>query len=1138
MRLAAYGTISTLMASGVVLHAFNQRANFYSACVHLAQSNFCLMVLTNFSFFMTLMFGKMVQKIFYGPLRPTEVEHLWEKAWYAITETCLAMTIFRDEFHSGFVAMFTVLLFVKCFHWLANDRVEYMEQAPPARPYVFHTRLASSLALLFTIDFLLCRYCVLTLMDLPKPNMLVMFAFEFAILLVNCSSTIGKYMIAITEKFITIRKTRQHRERRKRILQRRVDRGDITAEEMNDTILEEEEAGDIIGAWDGKSAWGFNLDIATDLLKLTIYLLFFAIVLMFYGLPLHIVRDVYLTVRGFISRVRDFIAYRKATTHMNTKYPDATREEIAREAVCIVCREEMVAWSDTPGANPQPAPTPADEEAEIIDERLRPKKLPCGHVLHMSCLKGWMERQQRCPTCRRPVLDDPTAAPGQQAGNNANQPWAAQQGAPRAADGAAPEANFVGGNQPPAPNAQQGPAPPAQAQGQPPVPGAPQNNQQPQQPAANPQGFRFNMFMPEGGFVNALARNLAERQQQGFQQMFDPRNPPAGNNQPGNNQPAAAAAEQPIPPLLNPLAPNLAGLGPTAPTATSVQSNLHELMNHQEMINYRILTHMRLIAEEVRQLRETMAANSRPSVPPVRESAAAPPTGGASPSASTSAATPGASTTSEIPIRNIPPAPSPNPTANTPRFVRTSVTPGSNVGSGLNTPGALGNNAQSAQGSPLPPGYQLPPGWSMIPLYPVAQAGQQPQQQQRSAFATPQHGPFQSTPPSSHQPFLNPLHPYPPPPSTSPSLQQQSPSSLPADNISLSSSGIRRRGVHRQYSNNLHSYHSMASPRREEQNPFAPSGSSQDSPSIPTIDSVSSGSTFNQQTANTVSSPSRQVTGTNNSHQSTTSSSPSRHGSISSTSREVLERRHREAHSPRIGSNLSPSGSVRSQQSTGNNNTHSVLQTPSTTADSSLSQVFTPMSSGASSTGGSGRRSDIPTLDTSAEHNHPVDSTHDPSQGRSPIEERRRASAGEILLSETDTSWPAPAPIIGSGSPSEASVSPPSSLPSSRVGSVRRNRRSSGAGIGASLPGGNGSPIGTTGMFNVIPKSQASSTAGSPVMRHSHGLHDIGSPSRISLDKGKEKETGSIAGGSSEEFDRGRTRLVEEQEEDEPKRTV
>lgn len=53
-------------------------------------------------------------------------QHLLERSWYAVTETCLAFTVFRDDFSPRFVALFTLLLFLKCFHWLAEDRVDYV----------------------------------------------------------------------------------------------------------------------------------------------------------------------------------------------------------------------------------------------------------------------------------------------------------------------------------------------------------------------------------------------------------------------------------------------------------------------------------------------------------------------------------------------------------------------------------------------------------------------------------------------------------------------------------------------------------------------------------------------------------------------------------------------------------------------------------------------------------------------------------------------------------------------------------------------------------------------------------------------------------------------------------------------------
>ena len=51
-------------------------------------------------------------------------QHLVERSWYAVTETCLAFTVFRDDFSPKFLALFTLLLFLKSFHWLAEERVD------------------------------------------------------------------------------------------------------------------------------------------------------------------------------------------------------------------------------------------------------------------------------------------------------------------------------------------------------------------------------------------------------------------------------------------------------------------------------------------------------------------------------------------------------------------------------------------------------------------------------------------------------------------------------------------------------------------------------------------------------------------------------------------------------------------------------------------------------------------------------------------------------------------------------------------------------------------------------------------------------------------------------------------------------
>lgn len=113
--------------------------------------------------------------------------------------------------------------------------------------------------------------------------------------------------------------------------------------------------------------------------------------LVFYGLPIHIMRDLFMTTRDFLKRLNALLRYRRAIQEMN-KYPDATERDLAQENTCIICREEMHLWDPV-------------NNAGTID-RVRPKKLPCGHILHLGCLKSWLERQQVCPTCRRPVTGE------------------------------------------------------------------------------------------------------------------------------------------------------------------------------------------------------------------------------------------------------------------------------------------------------------------------------------------------------------------------------------------------------------------------------------------------------------------------------------------------------------------------------------------------------------------------------------------------------------------------------------------------------------------------------------------------------------------------------------------------------------
>ncbi|KNE55162.1 hypothetical protein AMAG_01083 [Allomyces macrogynus ATCC 38327] len=388
-RLGLFALFSVALTSLVCLSAWHQNQHFYSAGIYLSRSGASLLALINFGALATLGLGKVVQRFIFGPLRHVEVEHLYERSWVAVTELLLAMTVFRDEFDARFTFFFLVLLFLKAFHWITADRVDFMEHTPTA-PFLSHLRLQSFMAALLAFDLYLVFVCMASYWQ-HGPSMMILFGFEYTILASTMVVTALKY------------------------------------------ILHAVDARWYDHQWEAKSVWVFYLDLVHDFFKLVNYLTFLGVVLTTYGLPLHILRDLYLTLRSFLLKVRDLVRYRRATRNMDARYPSATAEDLARlsDRTCIICREDMYAPGEPRpddadeivppvpvpaaaanggmGAGTPPAPFTATATHGTRRSQV-PKKLPCGHVFHFGCLRSWLERQQSCPTCRRSVLETDNAA--------------------------------------------------------------------------------------------------------------------------------------------------------------------------------------------------------------------------------------------------------------------------------------------------------------------------------------------------------------------------------------------------------------------------------------------------------------------------------------------------------------------------------------------------------------------------------------------------------------------------------------------------------------------------------------------------------------------------------------------------------
>ncbi|KAF4316907.1 hypothetical protein BBO99_00008265, partial [Phytophthora kernoviae] len=310
MKFWLYSSASLAACVGLLWYTYVTRQQFYPAVIYLVTSKVSVLVLGNAGLVLTTLFGRVLKSLFLGTLRDAEVELLHENVRYAITETCLALTIFREEISFHVMVLFTSLVFLKIFHWLSQARIEFIEQTDIISRLT-HIRLVGLMAMLAAVDTAFVVWCSLKVMEIG-PSVFILFGFEFLILLVTIVATFLRYVLYVVDS--------------------RMD-----------------------GAWTNKFTYLFYLELVSEITKLLVYLVFFMLIFTYYGMPLHIVRDLWISIKNLQRRIVSYFRYRKITAHLNERFPNPTEEELQEtDRTCIICREEMTPETlpGFPGAAP------------------------------------------------------------------------------------------------------------------------------------------------------------------------------------------------------------------------------------------------------------------------------------------------------------------------------------------------------------------------------------------------------------------------------------------------------------------------------------------------------------------------------------------------------------------------------------------------------------------------------------------------------------------------------------------------------------------------------------------------------------------------------------------------------------------
>jgi E3 ubiquitin-protein ligase synoviolin len=327
MKFATYFIVSIALMIGTVYYAYYTYRQFYPTVLFLVSSKVAYIVIGNLLFANALLVARVFKSLFFGQLRDTEVELLVDTAKYTIPETCLALTIFRNELTPAVIALFGSLIFVKLLHKLSKCRVEYVEQLLPL-PVRSQLRTYLLLGVLFFMDTAGASMSVLYISTYGR-SVLILFGFEFGLLII--------YTLNMTMRFVI---------------------------QIVDSRLE--------SGLHSKGLYLMLTDMTCEIIKFLTYLCFFGLIFVYYGLPIHILRDVYMAFVTCQRKVVSFVKYMQLTRNLDSRFEDATPEELAAAGNCLVCREDLA----------------------------QGKKLRCGHVFHLDCLRMWLQHQQSCPLCR------------------------------------------------------------------------------------------------------------------------------------------------------------------------------------------------------------------------------------------------------------------------------------------------------------------------------------------------------------------------------------------------------------------------------------------------------------------------------------------------------------------------------------------------------------------------------------------------------------------------------------------------------------------------------------------------------------------------------------------------------------------
>ena len=307
-------------------------------------------------------------------------------------------SMFHERYFFTVAFFGLLLLYLKVFHWILKDRLEALLQSindSTTMKTLILSRFSFNLVLLAVVDYQIIIRCISSIytnqkIDIASTSLYLMQVMEFTMLLIDLLNLFLQTCLNFWEFY---RSQQSQSNENNHIVHGDPTDGNGVEIDQSHAMLNDDDDDDDrqFTGLEGKFMYEKAIDVFTRFLKTILHLS----LLIPFRMPMMLLKDVVWDVLALYQSATGLWKIWRNNKQLDDTLVTVTAEQLQNSAnednICIICMDELIH---------------SPNQQTWKNKNKKPKRLPCGHILHLSCLKNWMERSQTCPICRLPVFDE------------------------------------------------------------------------------------------------------------------------------------------------------------------------------------------------------------------------------------------------------------------------------------------------------------------------------------------------------------------------------------------------------------------------------------------------------------------------------------------------------------------------------------------------------------------------------------------------------------------------------------------------------------------------------------------------------------------------------------------------------------